>query len=397
MRTSWTIVLLLSVGSCHVAMAQDAAVPPIYRSLYAELDGYLRQAEEAVAEREHRSKQQPTFGVELLVANSNRGEELLTPRVTRGVSLTLDRLKQLGCGMVSVSIQFPVLTQRGGNVEKYRAFYRHVAREVRRRKMKLVVEIGTTFRQPEFSSLRVDYRGLTVEEFASGVVRMTKTIQADMKPDWLTILTEPKTCEDNTGLKLPARTFAAIVAKASAAVTDSAVAVGSGAGTWDDMAYFNALAGIGRLDYLDVHIYPIHPPMLLERFREVASLAKKAEKRIAVGEAWLYKVARSRLRGVSAVEVFARDVWSFWQPLDERFLRIVKALADRHDAAYCSFFWMQYLYAYLPYDETAATLSPGQLLQRAKHLAAPRIRDGKPNELGKVFRQLVGMPKSLPE
>lgn len=65
-------------------------VPDIYRHLYTELAVKLNHLDRALDAGWDGQLSDAKFGVELLVANANRGEVLLTDRVFHATPLTLD-------------------------------------------------------------------------------------------------------------------------------------------------------------------------------------------------------------------------------------------------------------------------------------------------------------------
>ncbi|MHC4791873.1 MAG: hypothetical protein ACYS8Y_10645 [Planctomycetota bacterium] len=142
------LLILMAIVSCkgRQALKEDkpdfAAVPKQYRELYHELDDKLCQLSSSL-HNQAKTRSNTSFGVELLVANSNRGEILLTDRVLRATVLTLDRLKDIGVKSVSLSIQYPILTRPFPRFAEYRRFYQQVVREIRSREFVLIVEIGT--------------------------------------------------------------------------------------------------------------------------------------------------------------------------------------------------------------------------------------------------------------
>jgi len=388
-------MMLLAFLSCDGAQVVtkdttgDTSVPSRYQALYHELHSKLHGLHAATQPRGKKKMSDTAFGVELLVANSNRGEVLLKERVFKATILTLDRLKGLGVQCVALSIQYPLLTQSFPRSIEYRNFYRRVALEVRRRNLDLIVEIGTMFREPEFSSIRVDYSGLTMARFNSGLREMAETIIEDLQPDYLTLLTEPDTQAQNTGLELSVSSYTATIRSMAEGLPNQGVRLGAGAGTWDDIGYIEALALIPELDYLDLHIYPIQRDFVVDRVMRAAQIAHNHHKSVSIGEAWLYKVSERELGSISPVKAFARDVYSFWQPLDEMFLEIIVNLCRKIDAEFCSFFWMKYLYGYLDYDMSTKNLLPQELIAKIDRVAGRRILANTPSGTGNKFKFLV--------
>jgi hypothetical protein len=369
--------------------AGNAMVPHAYRGLYKELYTQLDRLQTAVNSQWNGKKSAVSFGVELLVANSNRGEILLTDRVLGATRLTLERLKDLGLRSIAISIQYPILTASFPRAAGYRKFYKQVAEAVRRRGFVLIVEIGTIFREPEFSKLKINYRGLTIKRFRDELREMAEAIITDMRPDYLTLLTEPGTQAQNTGLDFSVSNFSATIQQVASGLNRSGVRLGAGAGTWDDLAYFKALARIPELEYLDLHIYPIQRDFVINRALQVAAFARRYNKSVSIGEAWLYKVSERELGKISPVKAFARDVFSFWQPLDIMFLETIVNLSYRIQADFCSFFWMNYLYGYLDYSSRTSSLTPQQLINSVNDVAGRQILENRPNDSGNRFKALM--------
>ena len=394
-RFMLAVVLSLGLMSCIRALKTTGegvnyiSVPQEHRTLYDELATKLDHLGKAIKSQWDGKKADTTFGVELLVANSNRGEFLLTDRVFKATILTLDRLKDLGVRSVALSIQTPILTRSYPRSAEYRSFYKRVAQEIRQRGYLLIVEMGTIFHEPEFSKMRVDYSGLTMERFNAQLRQMAERIVEDLRPDYLTILTEPDTQTKNTGLDFSVSNYAATIRHVAEGLRHPGVRLGAGAGTWSQMNYFSALAGIPQLDYIDLHIYPIHRDFVLDRAIEVAIMARKKRKGVSIGEAWLNKVSERELGRISPVKAFARDVYSFWQPLDNEFLEVIVNLSHHMDAEFCSFFWMKYLYGYIPYDAKTRALRPQQLINKVDSVAGQQILNDTLNRTGEKLKMLI--------
>lgn len=365
------------------------AIPAEYRTLFNELDRKLGQLQTQINSVPDKRDAQTRFGVELLVANSNRGEILLTERTFKASVLTLDRLQSLGVKCVALSIQFPVLVPSQPQAGSYLKFYKRLIGEIRHRRLTVIIEMGTLFKEPEFSKLRVDYSKLTLADFKVQLGRMAQLIVTELKPDYLTIITEPDTQSRNTGLDFSVSNFASTIQHVVEAVEPSGVKLGAGAGTWSPMNYFTALVKIRQLDYIDLHIYPIQRSFVVNRVGRITRTAAAHDKKISIGEAWLYKVSQSELGRISPVTAFARDVFSFWQPLDSRFIEMLVDLSRRADAEFCSLFWMKYLYGYIDYNSHTRTLAPQVLINMADQTAGHRILENRLNQTGELFQKLI--------
>lgn len=389
------VLLVLAAAACgrHTQLTPwvvPADVPETYRSLYHELDLQLHRQLPLFPPLQWSGKTPDTaFGLELLVANSNRGEALLGEQVLPATILTLERLKALGARSVSLSIQYPVLTSNYPRTPELRRFYAKIASEIRQRGFVLVAEMGTAFREPEFGQIGADYRGLTRKQLNAGLREMAEAIIADIRPDYLTLLSEPDTQARNTGLLFPVKDFSDTVRQVVKDLKHDGVKLGAGAGTWDSSEYLKALAAIPELDYLDLHIYPILHGFASERVLKAAELARSKGKKISIGEAWLYKISGRELGRIDPVEAFARDCFSFWQSLDEHFIEMMVNLARTIQAEFCSFFWMQYFYGYVDYDAETSRLPAAQLMQRSRSAAAEGILNNTLTGTGERFKEKI--------
>jgi len=112
---------------------------------------------------------------------------------------------------------------------------------------------------------------------------------------------------------------------------------------------------------------------------------------LLLSETWLYKVWDRELgtATAAAAELFARDVFSFWSPLDQRFIEAMVKLSHLLKIELCSFFWMQYLYAYVEYDEQKNAMKPNQLFALVNTEAAKNIYSNTLSPTGKKYQSLI--------
>jgi hypothetical protein len=389
-----TAALLLAAFGCGRSVPGvpidpvPAKVPEAYRAIYRELEAELSRLNPIMAAQGRQSG--PTiFGVELLADNRNPGAELLNEQVLQTTVLTLDRLKQIGVTSVSFCIPYPILTRSFPETPAYTEFYRKLAAEVRQRGLLLVVEMGTMSGAPEESRLAAGDSKLTREHFNTGLHEMAEAVIADIHPDYLTVLSEPDTQARNTGLVFSASQFAATVKSAVKGLDPGSTWLGAGAGTWIALDYFKALADIPELNYLDLHIYPIQLGFASDRVLKAREAARARGKVISIGEAWLSKISSREFGRINPEDAFARDAYSFWQPLDERFVATVVNLAHSIQAEFCLFSGTDLLYAYVDYTPATSRLAPAQLLQASHATAAEKILAGTLNGTGERFKNLI--------
>ena len=86
----------------------------------------------------------------------------------------------------------------------------------------------------------------------------------------------------------------------------------------------------------------------------MVAAARAYGKPIVIDEAWLYKSVGEGVEGVPGLAgneaVFRRDVFSFFEPLDERFLAQAARFAKTAGALYFAPYWSNYFFSYLEYD-----------------------------------------------
>lgn len=367
------------------------AAPPEFQELYTALDQRL-VADLQLATRRWDGRPTPVvFGAELITANGNRGTALLEPTALLGVRTMLDALQRAGVRGVTVSVSYPLLRPDFPNSARYAEFYRQVAVEVKSRGLVLFAKSGPVFPQPEFSPLPVSYAGLTLSRFSQEWRQHVHSVVALMQPDYVTLFNEPSTMSDVVGLRFSVADVRQVVTTALDGLERGRTRVVAGAGTWDDPAYFRMLAELPGLDALDAHVYPVNRDWFVPRLLELGELARANGKGFLVGEAWLNKVGERELGGgvASTPAIFARDVFDFWAPLDQRFLDALVRTAYVTRMEFASLFWTRYLYAYLPYDERTRALPPLQRFQEADRAFLANLLSGTLSPTGARYRELI--------
>jgi len=374
----------------HAGLLQTSA-PDQYQDLYAMLDSKLDSMLSYVNSRWNGETYNVNYAAELISANGHRGEELLTPGSIEGVALMLDQLKSLGVKGVKVAVKYPLLGPDFPNSYGYLDFYRMVSQAVRNRQLVLYVATTTAFRDPAFTSLNVDYSGLTFKQFKQDMRWYVETVLANLQPDYLTFTNEPQTQVMNTGLDFSVKNVKELVEYVLDGLDHKGALIGAGAGTWDKIEYFESLAEISGLDYLDMHIYPINADFVIDRAIRIAEIAKAHNKKLVLGEAWLYKVRDRELSAATATSarLFARDVFSFWSPLDEKFVEAIVKLSHLLKIDFSSFFWMQYFYSYLEYDEEKNAMKPAELFALVNAQGAKNILSNRLSSTGTKYKSLI--------
>lgn len=370
-----------------------APVPAQFQRLYAGLDTELKQ----FAATLHRQPIQPytslTFGAELSAANCNQGAKLLDPASMDMVRLQLDALRKMGVQGVTHCVHYPLLYSSYPNSDKYLAFYKAVAGEIRQRGMKHAIDLQVIFSGSSFSNLTVDFSDLTFDNYADRKTQMAQTIVDEIKPDYLSLGGEPDTEARLTGLHElndPVK-HTEFLQKVLTKLTRKTTKIGAGSGTWVSPQFARNYAANTSIDFIDIHVYPIGD-VIVRNTLQIADIARQYNKKIVIFEAWLYKTAAGESANNMAANetVFARDVYSFWQPLDQQFLENIVAFANLKQVEYISPFWSSYFFAYVDHDSTdVARSSSAQLVGNAGRAAQRNMEAGILTRTGEAYRNLI--------
>lgn len=371
---------------------KPAPVPGEYRKLYTAVDedlGDFDRRLDAAAKGEGKAV---VFGAGLPSADSVRGRALLKSGVIEDVIGYLDQLKDIGVQGVTVSIGYPLYTPGFPGYGEYVSFYKEVAREVKKRDMKLCVEAGVVFANTSYSDVRASHASLTFERYKAEKKQMASAIIRDMDPDYLDVGSEPDTEAMLTGLSElndPLR-YAEYVRYVIDGLGRGKARIAAGMGSWANVAFATSLARFTGIDVLAIHVYPV-AGRAPENALAMADIARQHGKGVIVDEAWLAKSDRYVSRGGEAwAELYRRNNFSFFAPLDRKFLGIMAKFARAKGVEYISPSRSDYFFAYVDYDEKSADLPYRDIQSIAERAAGTGVREGKLTSTGRHYWVLIG-------
>ena len=107
-----------------------------------------------------------------------------------------------------------------------------------------------------------------------------------------------------------------------------------------------------------------------------------------MSEAWLFKIKETELGSVTETSVFARDAFSFWEPLDQKFLEVITNLAYAKKFEFVSPFWTKYFFTYIDYNEISGK-SSGDIIELSSAEAGKNIVNGKFTSTGLKYKELI--------
>jgi len=370
-----------------------APVPAEYLNLYNQLNGALNAVEGAYPSQ---AGAVPTFAAELSYANGNIGEGLLRPEVLALVRTQLDGLYRMGVRGVVVAIKFPMLEPNFPRSSEYLQFFKQVAAEVRQRSMKLLVESGALFSGTVFSPLAVDWSQYpSAAAFRDAEIHQLQTIGREIHPDYLQIANEPTTTAMLTKYTDTPADYADFIARAVKTIAPQpGMLLGAGAGTWENQAYVTGLNSIAGLDFIDLHVYPVGSGGgMLRLAADLSEKARSAGKRVVISEAWLYKSdTSSAYQANDFTTIIGRDVFSFWEPLDEKFIKDLTAIVRQSGIEFLSFFWVREFFAYLDYEQYHST-PLDQINPVINSISVANSNNNILSPLGQFYQNLISQQK----
>lgn len=360
-------ITLPAIGPNHSASlaksAQaDTAIPDQFRPLYRELDETLLQASQIYPF--NKSASRPLAAPYLFMSPNVFTPGASNSQPWQDLLATLDAFKAMRMNGVSVMIAAPFLTI--GDPRSVIDIYQRLSREIKLRNMKLYVEhfVSPPFGPYALKGLHDDPQGK--REFLEMMEKEVSLIYREIKPDYLSLVTEPETLRRWTHLSFSADEWAAWIREVTARLKSTKASpntlLGAGAGSWESDEFVLKLAEQTNLDYVDIHLYALR----LNSEDQVSKLATLVRKvrgtrpnmRITIGEAWLYKHGAEEPKGMLNREAFSRDNFSFWAPLDEQFLRLLLGMAQKERIAVVVPYFSQYFFSYYKFGDAESNQLP---------------------------------------
>lgn len=111
----------------------------------------------------------------------------------------------------------------------------------------------------------------------------------------------------------------------------------------------------------------------------------------ALPKVWLYKMgaAEAAQTWEQTTEIFRRDVFSFWSPLDARFLALVAKFVRDYGIAYVAPFWTTFFWRNVDYSATTKDLAYPQLTQQANRAVLQALQQATFTPLGRAWAAAI--------
>jgi chitodextrinase len=374
----------------------------MYQPLYSEIDTAVSSFATTVDASWNGVPHPVDFAAELGSASGVLGKTLLAPDHYSGVLLELDSLKAMGVKAVNVQLAFPVLYpgyySSPAEHQKYVDFYKRVAADIRTRGLKMIGRFGIVLTLQGFSTVDTAayFRSLTFDQYKAGRIETIITVLQQIRPDYITILNEPdvesmQSAKPELSSVSGSTDFLRAIIAAVKGTGIPGIKIGAGMGTWSARYEEFVQSFLATdIDFLDLHVYPTQRDFL-PRLIRAAELAETAGKGLGLGEIWAQKVSDAEMGAAPVQMVFARDPFSFWAPLDEKFLRTLIRFAHYKKLLLISPLWSQYLHAYIDYDAAFASLPSAEIAAKSDAVTVQATLDGKFSSTGVAFARAIAV------
>jgi len=323
----------------------------------------------------------PDYGVELELADCNRGPSLLTNQTRSQVLAEIQALHQIGVTTVQTCVGFPLpyqpyfdwaaqtlsLDTATVNAQNFLNFYVWISTTVHSMNMKFSVETPALLQSgAQVNQLLPGLTTYFTQVIGSGgcnagdlnyeTARASAAVTvADLvRPDYLELQTEPTTegmytgCADFSNPNKSADFNMVSLIVSSLTIADAvhpfglhtAVKTTAGIGDWNWPAFnttlFTPEAQLPGLDFLDMHIYPINNDDTvgadyISNIMAMVALAKQYGKTLSLTETWPHTNNDSDLPGTNGqapTSVISRDLYCFWAPFYQYFFTTLSQLEN---------------------------------------------------------------------
>lgn len=335
-------------------------VPSSFEGLYSFLEGKLHIADSMVNNKWSKINYCSDYYVDLKYANTTTYKtKLLDPIQLYRAKKAIDAYDSLGIHGIRIHTGYPFLVENFPNSDKYLDFFIEVNRYARSKGLEVFVKSAITPNNENYGAIdETVYNFMnnkTRSEYLSEKLQMLQLVIDSLQPDYLTLENEPETMESGSGLTF---SFAPDSVKdmlqyyTQNLTNPNNIPLGAGAGNWENIEYFDKIGQVSGIDFIDVHIYPVLFDYLSKRIYQICDTIQHYNKDIVFGENWLHKQNISDvIAKTPPVEVFKRDYFSFWQPLDSTFNHVLSKISKLYQAEMITMWNPDRYFYYLPYQQ----------------------------------------------
>jgi hypothetical protein len=384
------LAMLLGAGLAH---GQNPAVAKKHQALYDQLQGQLARFASQIPEPA--APRAVLRGAAWTAAGCEPVPTLLEEERRARALRDLDAFQQIGVQLVTLEVCYPLLSGQFHDPRPTLEHYANLANAVRLRGMRLLVR--TRALAPTDGSIVAQryYLRMARQRYFDERYEEAKSVTLALQPDFLTLVTDPR--QEAAGLKLGLRDWRNYLRKTTAALRaqlgDFTPALGAGAALSDSLELIDTLAAIPGLAYIELRVDRLATPKdnLLARLLSWPQRIRAIDpgKRILIGAAWLYKASAQEAAAPPEPGIVARDVYSFWAPLDIEFLRTLARAARAGNIEAIVAAQPRYFFAYLDFfDPGTFRATPLLLMELVQRQAGAALSAGQLTATGKAFGAL---------
>jgi hypothetical protein len=434
---------LKGAASRSKTASESSYIPPEFQDLYPALQASLSSYNSALNSRWDGSKSPILLGAELTPAdgyiaiyNAARTNELGAYYDNR-ITPFLNAYQAMGMTTVKFLIQFPMFYQKfyqsngdqtGTAYNNIVAFYQRLVKDLHGRGIKVIIQSQV---QPAGNGpiagdpLQLASYYASFPDFASYVSARAANALAIaqlLQPDFLNFSAEPDTEGPKTGGSVAAialnprrensgfvanvrqlqSTILSTLLQANLPGLHSRLKLVVGLGSWEHQlgGVLQNELGLQGIDIIDIHVHPINSFRghdFLATILPIADAVRAAGKQVGMDEEWEYKERDSEFGAggyghtkVSIADIDARDHFSFWAPLDQKFLQAMVNTGYYEKMAYFSASEPNQFFAYLDYAQT-----PGCPTSSGSGSMVCRSNEWNRASSEAVYRALANSPASL--
>ncbi len=366
-------------------LAQSAGpVPASYATTYAAIS---RAVDSFITKLDSRQKvtNSVSIGSGLDMANAARGTSLLKSVSMQNVQAQIKYFQELGVSSVTIAIGFPIGCQEfwsgkmnnANDLTAMLAFYNQVVQQCHAAGLKVIVEthpvapMGDTFG----GECLAYTSSLSSTLFQQYMCEHVGNVASTVRPDAITMVNETNSdlaWSEQPVYRSPVALGALVQLMTNQIVqanqtNGTNILTAAGADSWTSNAqdFDNQFYKVSGLDAIDIHSY-FAGGNDLETATALADAAHAAGKQVVVSECWISKVGTGfpPAKPEPGQAEISRAVasFSFWQPLDEKYMSAFIAWNKIEQPAIFDFYYPQCLSAYLNYN-TVHSLSDEEIVE----------------------------------
>lgn len=384
-----------STAQCANVAQYDETVPAAWQGTYSAISQSLDTFDGSISPQA--SSHHVTYGIQLNLADGDLNIKLFTPTNEANIVTMLNAYKSVGVTGVTIKIPYPMLNPNFPDFSDYLSFYEKVVQEAHQAGM--TVDIESSVLQTASAGNSPIFKNLTMSTFISQEQQITQLEINDLHPDIIDIGAEPDTHAWQTGLSQlnTPQGWWQFLSGVLNGLNKGGTKIAVGGAAWDSPDFITQALNDPSVDDIAIHIYPLYGDSLANLAQE-GQLATQHGKQIIIDDFWDLKsdspdpnAFGGLVSGLSYSNLSA-DRYSFWIPLDMKFLGEIAKFSNDYNVAYVSPYWSDYLFAYLNYSPSYSSGSTAaeylQLATLENNAASQNIASGIISPIGCYYKEL---------